>query len=102
MNLGGNILNNAQGGASSSPTSSFSRDSGNGIFGEVRPQLKSVSNNFDFNNNNYDRFDKYGGSSSIGNSEYGGGLLGAGSRSQPRSILDTLMGSFLGEKFKIC
>lgn len=38
--------------------------------------------------------DKLGGG---GLSEYGAGPLGAGSKSQPRSILDTLMGSFLGE-----
>jgi hypothetical protein len=86
MSLGGNILNNAQ---SRSPSTEFSRDSGgNGIFGDVRPQLKSVSN-FD----GYDRYDKYGAS----NSEYGGGLLGTGSQSKPRSIIDTLMGSFLGK-----
>ena len=80
MNLGGNILHNANT-AQSSPSSSFSRDSGNGIFGEVvRPQLKGVSN-YDYSNSydrlSNDRFDKYGsgGGRSYGNSEYGGGLL---------------------------
>ncbi|KAI6191528.1 hypothetical protein M3Y97_00237900 [Aphelenchoides bicaudatus] len=93
MQIGGNILNNSPSG-SASPSAQFSRDSGgNGIFGEVRPQLRSVSN-YDMSNG-FDRYDKYT-PSSYGNSEYGGGLLGSGSRSQPRSIMDTLLGSFLG------
>jgi hypothetical protein len=79
MNLGGNILNNAQQ-PGAAPSTQFSKDtSGNGIFGEVRPQLRSVPN-YDFNNNNnFERFDKFGGGgSSFSNSEYGGGILGSG------------------------
>lgn len=79
MNLGGNILSNAQPGSSSASSSApFSRDGGNGIFGDVRPQLKSV-NSYDgfMPSNNYHRFDRLGsGGNSYGNSEYGGGILG--------------------------
>ncbi|KAI6205540.1 hypothetical protein M3Y94_00803600 [Aphelenchoides besseyi] len=93
MNLGGSFLNNAQ-----SPTSSsqVARDGGNGIFSEVRPHFKGI-NNFDAGPS-YGGFDSLGGFGGLSNggSEYGGGPLGSGSRSQPRSILDTLMGSFLG------
>ncbi|CAD5229182.1 unnamed protein product [Bursaphelenchus okinawaensis] len=99
MNLGGNILNNANGGtgSSSAPSSSrlssissdYSSSSGNGILGEVvRPQFRGVSN--------YEPSAERSNFGSGGLSEYGGGLLGAGSKSQPRSIMDTLLGSFLG------
>ncbi|CAD5234636.1 unnamed protein product [Bursaphelenchus xylophilus] len=100
MNLGGNILNNANGAgsstsSSSSRLSSFSNDysssSGNGILGEVvRPQFRGVSN---YEPPERASLGSFGGSSL---SEYGGGPLGAGSKSQPRSIMDTLLGSFLG------
>jgi len=95
MNIGGNLLNNAQGngGGRSVYASSSSAYGGNGILGEVvKPQFRGASN---FESSNYDnRPSKVYGSSTF--SEYGGGPLGSGSRSQPRSILDTLMGSFLG------
>uniref|UniRef100_A0A915EEB5 BED-type domain-containing protein n=1 Tax=Ditylenchus dipsaci TaxID=166011 RepID=A0A915EEB5_9BILA len=96
MNLGGNILSNAGGQAGPAAASRGSTSSsygGNGVLGEVvRPQLRGLSN--------YESAPSYDGmpsSSQFGKiSEYGGGLLGSGSRSQPRGILDTLMGSFLG------
>lgn len=133
MNLGGNILNNAQtssgkisstGTSSSSLFSSSSNDimnGGNGVLGEVvRPQFRgfkiiflynkkknSGTPNIDFSeasrNGNGGGFGSAfaglgnnGGNSGSLLGEYGGGPLGAGSKSQPRSILDTLMGSFLG------
>jgi len=108
MNLGGNILNTAGGGASgaggarAAHYASNTDGGGNGVLGEVvKPQFRGVPT-FEGQSSAYDRgtsFGSNGGSSQqFGGlfSEYGGGPLGTGSRSRPKSILDTLMGSFLG------
>lgn len=64
---------------------------------DLKPHLYSefsgVSN---FEPSYYERSSGGGGAASL-LSGYGGGPLGQGSQSRPRSIIDTLMGSFLGK-----
>lgn len=103
MSLGGNIINNAQGSGTSRTASSYSPtsslDGGNGVQGEVvRPQFRGVSPFSPAFEAAGKESSLYGGGGGGGGglSEYGGGPLGMGSRSQPKGIIDSLMGSFLG------
>ncbi|KAI1718792.1 hypothetical protein DdX_05900 [Ditylenchus destructor] len=91
MNLGGNILSNANpvGGSRVGSSSSSNDNSGNGVLTEVRPQLRGV-NNFE-NSPVYDS--RSSGSNFGGLSEYGGGPLGAGSRSKMKPIQGSSIGS---------